>query len=47
MSRIFSNDMAKAKDILDRNWMGTATKPAPTLYPHQWNWYNSDFGGKG
>jgi hypothetical protein len=38
MSRIFSNYVDKAKEILDQNWMGASTKPAPTLYPHQWNW---------
>lgn len=24
--------------VLDRNWTGRFTKPAPSLYPHQWNW---------
>ncbi len=38
MSRIFSNYVEKAKHILDQNWMGSSTKPAPSLYPHQWNW---------
>ncbi len=38
MSRIFSNYIGKAKRILDENWMGSSTKPAPSLYPHQWNW---------
>lgn len=38
MSRIFSHYAEKAKDILDRNWTGLFTKPAPSLYPHQWNW---------
>ena len=28
----------KAKDVLDGNWLGASTKPAPALYPHQWNW---------
>ncbi len=28
----------EAKDVLDKNWMGHATKPAPNLYPHQWSW---------
>ena len=28
----------KAKLVLDRNWLGRSTKPAPHLYPHQWNW---------
>ncbi|HID30471.1 MAG TPA: hypothetical protein EYP19_10775 [Desulfobacterales bacterium] len=38
MSRIFSNYVEKAKRILDQNWTGSYTKPAPSLYPHQWNW---------
>ena len=38
MARIFANYVEKAKQILDRNWMGSSTRPAPTLYPHQWNW---------
>ncbi len=38
MSRLFSDYVEKAKRILDQNWMGTSTKPAPSLYPHQWNW---------
>lgn len=29
---------AQAKAVLDGNWMGSATKPAPNLYPHQWSW---------
>ena len=28
----------KAKEVLDGNWLGASTKPAPALYPHQWNW---------
>ncbi len=28
----------KAKTILNNNWLGKSTKPAPDLYPHQWNW---------
>ncbi len=24
--------------MLDANWLGRATKPAPQLYPHQWSW---------
>ena len=28
----------QAKNILHQNWLGTATKPAPRLYPHQWSW---------
>ncbi len=27
-----------AKAILKHNWTGQFTKPAPSLYPHQWNW---------
>jgi hypothetical protein len=27
-----------AKAVLDHNWTGQFTKPAPSLYPHQWNW---------
>ncbi|MDT8273069.1 MAG: DUF547 domain-containing protein [Desulfomonilia bacterium] len=38
MSRIFSDNVLKARKILDENWTGTFTKPAPSLYPHQWNW---------
>ena len=28
----------QALAILDRNWIGHATKPSPELYPHQWSW---------
>jgi neutral trehalase len=28
----------RARAVLDRNWTGTFTLPAPELYPHQWNW---------
>jgi hypothetical protein len=35
MSRIFSSYVNKAKGILDGNWTGSSTKPAPSLYPHQ------------
>jgi len=28
----------RAGAVLDGNWMGRATKPAPNLYPHQWSW---------
>jgi hypothetical protein len=38
MSRVFSNYVEKARRILDQNWTGSYTKPAPALYPHQWNW---------
>lgn len=27
-----------AARVLDANWTGTATVPAPGLYPHQWSW---------
>ena len=27
-----------ARTVLDDNWLGGATKPAPRLYPHQWSW---------
>jgi hypothetical protein len=27
-----------ARQVLDANWTGQFTKPAPSLYPHQWNW---------
>jgi hypothetical protein len=29
---------AQAKAVLDGNWTGRFTKPAPSLYPHQWSW---------
>ena len=33
------SDLARrALDVLDRNWIGHATKPSPRLYPHQWSW---------
>ncbi len=28
----------RARAVLDGNWVGTFTKPAPHLYPHQWSW---------
>lgn len=28
----------QAQDILEGNWLGNATKPAPNLYPYQWSW---------
>lgn len=28
----------QAKEILNQNWTGSFTKPAPSLYPHQWSW---------
>jgi len=30
--------LEQAKKILNDNWTGKFTKPAPQLYPHQWNW---------
>lgn len=30
--------LLQAKCILVDNWTGSFTKPAPKLYPHQWNW---------
>lgn len=30
--------LERAKEILDGNWVGDHTVPAPGLYPHQWNW---------
>lgn len=38
MSRVFADHVETAKRILDKNWLGSSTKPAPSLYPHQWNW---------
>ncbi len=28
----------QAKEVLNKNWMGSFTKPAASLYPHQWSW---------
>ncbi|MEM8925857.1 MAG: trehalase family glycosidase [Actinomycetota bacterium] len=28
----------RAQAVLDANWLGRFTKPAPRLYPHQWSW---------
>src|SRR4051794_9529643 len=28
----------RALAVLERNWLGHATKPSPRLYPHQWSW---------
>jgi glycogen debranching enzyme len=28
----------RALSVLKKNTLGFTTKPAPTLYPHQWNW---------
>lgn len=30
--------LTAARQVLDHNWNGRFTKPAPSLYPHQWNW---------
>lgn len=30
--------LESAKAVLEANWNGQFTKPAPNLYPHQWNW---------
>ncbi len=30
--------ISRAQQVLDGNWTGSSTKPAPHLYPHQWNW---------
>ena len=38
MSRIFADYVTRARVILDTNWAGSFTRPAPALYPHQWNW---------
>jgi hypothetical protein len=38
MARIFDDYLHRAKAILERNRSGSSTKPAPSLYPHQWNW---------
>ena len=27
-----------AESVLDANWDGRSTRPAPRLYPHQWSW---------
>lgn len=35
---IDANLLEAARAVLDKNWTGTFTKPAPNLYPHQWNW---------
>jgi glycogen debranching enzyme len=30
--------VSNAKKVLEGNWIGYGTKPAPNLYPHQWSW---------
>lgn len=32
------NLVSGARAVLEANDLGTSTKPAPDLYPHQWNW---------
>lgn len=34
----FKSYIKQAQKNLDQNWTGRYTKPAPSLYPHQWNW---------
>ncbi|MGH9243101.1 MAG: amylo-alpha-1,6-glucosidase [Acidimicrobiales bacterium] len=29
---------ARARAVLDANWLGHATRPSALLYPHQWSW---------
>jgi hypothetical protein len=29
---------ARARSVLDANWLGASTLPSPSLYPHQWSW---------
>ncbi|MFI6510280.1 MGH1-like glycoside hydrolase domain-containing protein [Streptosporangium sp. NPDC050855] len=40
-SRAAVDDAALGREawaVLDANWTGSVTVPAPGLYPHQWNW---------
>lgn len=38
-SRIKESEIVqKAENVLNQNWTGSFTKPAPGLYPHQWSW---------
>ncbi len=30
--------LRRAQKVLDLNWTGEYTRPAPRLYPHQWSW---------
>jgi Trehalase len=30
--------VTRAREVLDANWLGHATRPSPRLYPHQWSW---------
>jgi hypothetical protein len=34
----FRSYTKQAQKILDSNWTGRYTRPAPNLYPHQWSW---------
>lgn len=34
----FADLVRRAGGVLDANWLGASTKPAPRLYPHQWSW---------
>ncbi len=38
MDEPYATLIQQARAVLDGNWMGYATKPAPRLYPHQWSW---------
>lgn len=38
MTRTQLDHVARAKGVLERNWLGASTKPSPHLYPHQWCW---------
>lgn len=38
MSEQHTELVERAKAVLDGNWTGRFTKPAPKLYPHQWSW---------
>jgi len=38
MSDDFSALIEGARAVLTANDLGASTKPAPSLYPHQWNW---------
>ncbi|MDQ2742700.1 MAG: glycoside hydrolase [Chloroflexota bacterium] len=38
MSDDFSTLIDRARAVLKANDLGASTKPAPSLYPHQWNW---------
>lgn len=38
MNSNLSQLIGQAQAVLDDNWTGTFTRPAPRLYPHQWSW---------